>query len=176
MQLQTLFRLRGHKGSDVCKTTAMHLLTYVEIQPNGCWNSKLSKLRGGYPCIRIEKKLYTASRLVAWLAYQFEISNPKVFVCHSCDNPICINPNHLFIGDAKINNADAARKFRTKKRRAKPTERDLAFLAKLEQTKSIEQAARYSGISTSYARTIKSIHLPYWLSTGAYPQKESTLC
>lgn len=34
------------------------------------------------------------------------------FVCHRCDNPRCVRPSHLFIGDAAANNADMRSKGR----------------------------------------------------------------
>lgn len=39
----------------------------------------------------------------------------KEFVLHQCDNPRCININHLITGDAAANNRDRAHKFRNNK-------------------------------------------------------------
>ena len=53
---------------------------------------------------------WRAHRLSWRIAYG---SDPgKMYVCHRCDTPACVNPEHLFLGDAKANFHDCLNKGR----------------------------------------------------------------
>lgn len=81
--------------------------------PNNCilWIGPRAR---GYGIVHnpITKKQEVASRV----AFKFHFGiDPKGFdVCHKCDNPPCINPNHLFLGTRKDNMQDSSLKRRMK--------------------------------------------------------------
>lgn len=76
-----------------------------------CWNWKASRNRSnGYGQVVIGYQHAYAHRVA------YEIKHGYIpeglFVCHTCDNPICCNPDHLFLGTNKDNVNDAMRKGR----------------------------------------------------------------
>lgn len=80
---------------------------------DGCWEwqgNKKQKL--AYGCFRFRGKILIASR-VSYEIYTGPIPK-KLIVMHTCDNPPCVNPNHLKVGTYLDNQKDKMRKGRGK--------------------------------------------------------------
>ena len=76
-----------------------------------CWIWNAS-LRYGYGAFKINGKVVGAHRF-SW-EYHFGKINNGLNVCHKCDNPKCVNPQHLFLGSNSDNMKDCYKKGRMK--------------------------------------------------------------
>lgn len=92
---------------------------YIKAGPDECWNWTAGTQHGGYGCFCVNYKSMGAHRH-SWQFYRGEIP-AELGVLHKCDNPRCVNPNHLFLGTRGDNNRDRSRKGRTCKGEDKPT-------------------------------------------------------
>lgn len=91
-------------------------LKSIEYIPfHECWEFKLKGDKDGYPqfsrVIRGQKVTLKAHRV----SFEFFIGRiPKhLIVCHKCDNPGCVKPEHLFLGTYKDNALDRENKKRS---------------------------------------------------------------
>jgi hypothetical protein len=87
-------------------------VSFVEGGPDECWVWQRSVAGEGYGQIKLtkERRQTYAHRVAYELAYG-ELPQGKQ-VCHSCDNPPCVNPRHLFVGSSHDNHQDMKRKGR----------------------------------------------------------------
>lgn len=82
----------------------------ARITAIGCW--EVAGRTGEYARISIKDRDYKLSR-VAWELFTGKrIRSPKIMVCHTCDNTLCVNPAHFFLGRSSDNQLDAVRKRR----------------------------------------------------------------
>ena len=87
-----------------------HFWQHVD-KSGDCWIWMGATTRG-YGQTTIDKKHGYAHRF-SWEFANGSIPNKKI-ICHKCDTPRCVNPEHLFIGTQADNIKDAIKKGRTK--------------------------------------------------------------
>ena len=90
-----------------------------ELRDGECWTTTYKSTgTGGH--IRVRPEDYNSMEFLHRLAYEMYYAEPipeGLCVLHHCDNPICFNPEHLFLGTIKDNYDDSARKGRNQTNR-----------------------------------------------------------
>ncbi len=138
------------------------VVEYSIPEPNsGCWIWLRATTKNGYGKIFYKKNSYLMHRVSAFVFNKIESMSTKLFVCHTCDNRICINPDHLFIGT----NQDNIRDMILKKRhnhgqthpRSKLTDADvMGIREKISLGHSIKSVAKLYNISECNISQIKN--------------------
>lgn len=138
----------------------------------GCWEWQASLDTAGYGNFGVRqvsgKYLMQRAHRVAWELVRGAPLTSDQYLCHRCDNPRCVNPDHLFVGDAKANAQDCVSKGRLGPRggednpRAKLTETEVAEIRKSALPLSALAARFGVGKSTVHAarKRVSWGHLP----------------
>lgn len=106
---------------------------------------------------RVKKGVPTLAHRVAFILHH-GIDDPKgLFVCHTCDNPPCCNPKHLFLEDNEGNMADASQKDRLGRKLSNEGALRLIELAK-DENLTQEEIGEMFNISQSYVSQILRGH------------------
>ena len=106
----------GVKSLAMNRTLAERFAEYAFPEPNsGCWLWVGSLSPSGYGQIRVAKRGMGSLRHASHVSLELNGSpRPgRLNALHACDNPPCVNPDHLFWGTQKDNMQDAKRKGRS---------------------------------------------------------------
>lgn len=140
------FSLRSDVGSSVLSAFEY----FVHPEPNsGCWlwaGPSFAK-RGDYGCFTMRRAGIVQQRAhrISWALYRGALP-ANTHVLHRCDNPACVNPDHLFLGDQTRNMNDKVQKGRQNKG-------ERHGMAKLTEVQAIAIRAdsrKYSDIAQDY--------------------------
>lgn len=73
------------------------------VTPEGHW---LLTGWSNRPKIKVQGRVYLASRVMLANRGLMKLSDLTVLACHTCDNPLCFNPAHLYVGNKSTNALD----------------------------------------------------------------------
>ena len=99
------------KPKEIKESSENRFWKFVSKTEN-CWDWTGSKANYGYGQLSINGKPVRANRY-SWILHNGEIPT-GLMICHKCDNPSCVNPEHLFLGDQTANMQDMISKKRQK--------------------------------------------------------------
>lgn len=151
-------------------TSAIERLARKTRKTSSCWEWIGSLTGSGYGQIQRDGGRAGGIAMAHRLAYELYVGPiPEgMSVCHHCDNKICVNPTHLFLGSPADNSRDAAEKGRIERGESRHnaifTVADIREIRRLrQQGQSGVKLAKQFGVSNSHIYSILSGQVWGWL-------------
>ena len=116
----------------------------------------------GYARVTIVKRPTFKTYYLHRVVFEYFNGETDLCVCHKCDNPSCINPEHLFAGTQRENILDAVKKGRWTQQRTKFDAKDIKAIR--EATEPAKAVAERFGTTASYIYRIRNGHV--WKSAS----------
>jgi hypothetical protein len=132
---------------------------YTPVTESGCWLWEGAYTGGGrYGTFWVGEKYFpkmiSAHRASLFL-YRGELIPSGKCICHTCDIGLCVNPNHLFIGDHRINMRDMVSKGRHRAGTERVGKEIVEFARSLRKGgESVKDIAKVIGVSPSHTSRI----------------------
>jgi hypothetical protein len=144
----------------------MHGLTAIErfnrqhskgANPDGCWTWTACVDKDGYGRFRgaVRGVVHNKAHRFSWAYHTDSVIPSGMMVCHQCDNVVCVNPAHLWLGDAADNAKDMYRKGRCSLQGFQPPTR--AILNEAQVLKILADPRPYAQIASDYNVAITTI-------------------
>ncbi len=119
-----------------------------KIESNGCWIWLGGKNKSGYGIFSFSNISMMAHR------YSYQIHKGEILtgmlICHSCDNRLCVNPLHLFMGTNKDNVIDMFNKKRENCRKGEKNGASKLSLSSVQEIKKLIALKKTRGLSKKY--------------------------
>lgn len=153
----TRFSRYGHtdKQSFQGESLEKKLSRFTVNEKTNCWEWTGNKSNSGYGTFAHEgKKLYAHRE-----SFKFHNGPIKkcLYVLHKCDNKLCMNPDHLFVGSAKDNSEDMMKKGRQAKgadRQPKLTKSQVLELRTLSESRKLSAPA----LARKFSVSLPTVH------------------
>lgn len=166
MHPKSTHTLRSRNGAfapDPTKSATDRFWSKVDKRaPHQCWPWLGYVAAHGYGVFNLARRLPVRVHRYAWELHNGPIPD-GLFVCHHCDNKVCVNHRHLFLGTHNDNMADATRKGRMpinprpgeENGRAILTAEQVAEIRTLGRSVSRQEIAERFGISIHYVSNLR---------------------
>lgn len=134
----------------------------IEVKESGCWEWTGGRFEVGYGMFSLKRghrKTFAAHR-VSWCMRSNRDIPKGMLICHTCDNRICVNPEHLYLGTYADNNRDTLARNRGNRKEgescswAKVSSEGVLDILTSKEKQSV--LARKYGVSQSQISSIKT--------------------